>query len=133
MDDATCMTARFTALILSFFIGLPMCWCCIGTDRPQEQEMSCCARKAPAASKEQHAPPQDHNCPCAKHENKRDMASTEVKAPAAGMKLLAEPQWQTTVVETSFPSHFEKNILRHVHGPPPDAAPVYVRHCALLI
>ncbi|MCB1276040.1 hypothetical protein [Prosthecobacter sp.] len=127
------MFARFTALILTLCVGLPMCWCCIGMERTQEPQASCCTQKEHGESKEQPQTPQDHNCPCAKHANKRDIASSAVKAPSTKMNLLAELRWQTAFVEIASLNHIERSVARHDHGPPQPAAPVYVRLCALLI
>lgn len=122
------MLTRLTALILTLCIGLPMCWCC--TTSPQQEEVAtCCAKKQHSSSEHSQEP----NCPCAKHENARDVAATFVKAPALALKLLAEPVWLalsplrlTTVALTIY-------APRHDHGPPLRTTPLYSRHCALLI
>lgn len=124
------MLARLTALILTLCIGLPMCWCCIAA--PQQAEAaSCCAMKRHAS--EHSSPSQQQNCPCAKHEDMRDVASTFVKAPVPAMKLLAESVWHTSSLELPAPSSFANRAPRHDHGPPLHAPPLYTRHCALLI
>ena len=75
------MLTRITSLILTLCIGLPMCWCCISA--PEREEVaSCCAMKKHAASEQAPAHSQEPNCPCAKHDNKREVAATFVQAPA---------------------------------------------------
>jgi hypothetical protein len=126
------MIARLTALILSLCIGLPMCWCCIAV--PQQEEVSsCCAKRQHAAGEQSPGHSKDQNCPCARHENMRDVAAVFVKAPAPVLKLLAEPVWSTSELASLAPSLSENAAPRHDHGPPWHAAPLYARHCALLI
>ncbi len=126
------MLSRLTALILTLCIGLPMCWCCIVA--PQREELTnCCAMKQHAASEQAPAHSKDQSCPCAKHEDMRDVAATFVKAPAPALKLLAEPVWSTSSPLVLSPSAFEIPASRHDHGPPLRTAPLYARHCALLI
>ncbi len=126
------MLSRLTALILTLCIGLPMCWCCIVG--PQQQETTgCCAMRQHAASEQAPAHSKDQNCPCAKHEDMRDVAATFVKAPAPSLKLLAEPVWSASSLASVTPSVFEKYAPRHDHGPPLRETPLYTRHCALLI
>jgi hypothetical protein len=122
------MLSRLTALILTLCIGLPMCWCCI-TAPQQEEVASCCAKQQHSASEHSQEP----NCPCAKHENARDVAATFVNAPAPALKLLAEPVWSTSSPAILSHAAFESLAPRHDHGPPLHTPPLYARHCALLI
>jgi hypothetical protein len=126
------MIARFTALILSLSIGLPMCWCCVGAPQ-QEETASCCSMKRHAASEQLPDHSKEPNCPCARHQNRRDVASTFVKAPVPALKLLAAPVWFAASVASLPPSVFAPHTPRYDHGPPLRAAPLYARHCALLI
>lgn len=122
------MLTRLTALILTLCIGLPMCWCCISA--PQQEEVaSCCAKKQHSSSEHSQEP----NCPCAKHEDSRDVASTFVKAPAPALKLLAAPVWVTFSLADLATHAWVAHAPRHDHGPPLHAPPLYARHCALLI
>ena len=126
------MIARLTALILTLCIGLPMCWCCVGT--PQREEMACCcSMRQHAASDQQPAHSKDRNCPCARHENKREVAATSFKTPAPVLKLLAETVWSASSPAVLPPAIVENPAPRHDHGPPLHQAPPYARHCALLI
>ena len=122
------MLSRLTALILTLCIGLPMCWCCI-TAPQQEEIASCCAKKQHSGSERSQEP----NCPCAKHETARDVASTFVTTPAPALKLLAEPIWSTLSPLSFTAGAFTTHAPRHDHGPPLRTAPLYARHCALLI
>jgi hypothetical protein len=126
------MLSRLTALILTFCIGLPMCWCCIAAPQ-QEKVASCCAKKHHAAS--EHAPShsQEPTCPCAKHEASRDVAATFVKAPAPSQQLLADLIWVAPSRVILASSISAVTAPRHDHGPPQHAPPLYARHCALLI
>lgn len=125
------MLTRLTALILTLCIGLPMCWCCIEAPH-REETATCCAMKKHAAS--EHTPAhKDTNCPCVRHEASRDVADTLVKAPAPALKLLAEPVWVISSLESLAPIALEIHAPRHDHGPPLRTAPLYARHCALLI
>ena len=126
------MLSRLTALILTLCIGLPMCWCCIAAPQPEEVA-SCCAKKQHSAS--EHAPShsQEPNCPCAKHETARDVAATFVNAPAPALKLLAEPVWHALSPLSLFSEALATHAPRHDHGPPLRTAPLYSRHCALMI
>lgn len=126
------MIARFTALLLSLCIALPMCWCCVAIGQPQEIK-SCCAKSTTLGNEHQPERSQDKNCPCAKHEAMRDVAATVVKAPLPELKLLTEPLWFVSVSHGILVSHFETNAARHDHGPPLVIAPAYQRHCALLL
>jgi len=126
------MLTRLTALILTLCIGLPMCWCCISA--PQREEVaSCCAKKQHATSEQSPAHSQEPNCPCAKHENARDVAATFVQAPAPALKLLVELVWATSSPVSLSPSAAASPAPRHDHRPPLHAPPLYTRHCALLI
>ena len=125
------MIARLTALIISLCIGLPMCWCCIVAPQ-REATKGCCAMRHHAASEKSPTPDQDR-CPCAKHEDMRDVAATFVKIPAPALKLLAEPAWYTFSSASLIPAVYAIPAPRHDHGPPLHAAPLYARHCALLI
>ncbi len=126
------MLTRITSLILTLCIGLPMCWCCISA--PEREEVaSCCAMKKHAASEQAPAHSQEPNCPCAKHENKREVAATFVQAPAPALKLLAELAWAASSPVSLTPSLFAIHEPRHDHGPPLHSPPLYARHCALLI
>ncbi|WP_395735591.1 hypothetical protein [Prosthecobacter sp.] len=127
------MLTRLTALILTLCIGLPMCWCCIAAPQ-QEKVASCCAKKHHAAS--EHAPShsREPSCPCAKHEDSRDVASTFVKTPAPSLQLLTDLVWVAPSAAASAPSISTcTTASRHDHGPPLHAPPLYARHCALLI
>lgn len=127
------MLSRLTALILTLCIGLPMCWCCI-TAPQQEVASSCCAMKQHAASKQAPAHSQEPNCPCAKHENSRDVADTFVTTPSPALKLLAAPVGSTLSPLSLTPWALANHAPRHDHGPPlRTAPPLYARHCALLI
>lgn len=123
------MLSRLTALVLTLCIGLPMCWCCITA--PQQAEVaSCCTKKQHSASEHSQEP----NCPCAKHENARDVAATFVTAPAPALKLLAAPLWHALSPFSPASGALANHAPRHDHGPPLGAAPpLYSRHCALLI
>ena len=126
------MLTRLTALILTLCIGLPMCWCCVMA--PQQEETSgCCALKQHAASDQTPAHSKEPKCPCARHENARDVAATFVQTPAPALKLLAEPVWSTASPASITPSVVLQPAPRHDHGPPVYAPPLYTRHCALLI
>lgn len=126
------MLTRLTALILTFCIGLPMCWCCIVA--PQQEEVAgCCAKRQHVTTEQSPAHSKDQSCPCAKHEDMRDVASTFVKAPVPDLKLLAEPVWVTSPLESLASHVFEIHAPRHDHGPPLRTAPLYARHCAFLI
>jgi hypothetical protein len=126
------MLTRITSLILTLCVGLPMCWCCISA--PQQEEVaSCCAMKRHAASEQAPAHSQEPNCPCAKHENKREVTATFVQAPAPALKLLAEPLSSPSSPAILTPAVFANHAPRQDHGPPLHAAPLYARHCALLI
>jgi hypothetical protein len=122
------MLSRLTALILTLCIGLPMCWCCITAPQPEEAA-SCCAKKQHSASEHSQEP----NCPCAKHENARDVAVTFVNAPAPASKLLAEPVWHPLFPLSLTSKALATHAPRHDHGPPLHAPPLYTLHCALLI
>jgi hypothetical protein len=122
------MLSRLTALILTLCIGLPMCWCCI-TPPQQEKVANCCAKKQHSASEHSQEP----NCPCAKHETARDLAATFVNAPAPALKLLAAPIGSTLSPLSHTPEALANHAPRHDHGPPLRTAPLYTRHCALLI
>lgn len=120
------MITRLTGLLLVLCIGLPMCWCCIGGEL-QEQTSSCCASE--------HQPEPDSkkdNCPCANHENKRDLVADTAKAPGLELRLLGTLLWAT-----SDPFHpvvaADLDAAHPDHGPPGNAPPLYQRHCALLI
>lgn len=126
------MMARLTATILSLCIALPMCWCCTAAE-PRQEAKSCCARSQSHAADQAPQLPQDKNCPCARHEAMRDVAATIVKVPVPELKLLSAPLWLESTLETVFVFHVETIAPRLNHGPPPDMAPVYARHCALLI
>lgn len=125
------MLARFTALLLSLCIALPMCWCCVAVG--QHQAKTCCAKSATLLDEHQPEHSQDKNCPCAEHEAMRDVVAIVVKAPLPELKLLAEPLWFVSVSHSILVSHFETNAARHDHGPPLVIAPAYQRHCALLL
>lgn len=122
------MLSRLTALVLTLCIGLPMCWCCL-TAPQQEEVASCCAKKQHSASEHSQEP----NCPCAKHENARDVAATFVNAPAPALKLLAEPVWHALSPLSLTSGAMANHAPRHDHGPPLRTMPLYSRHCALLI
>lgn len=122
------MIARLTATILSLCIALPMCWCCVSAPA---KEASCCAKTAHPSSHSQA--PKDKNCPCAKHETARDVASHAVAIPAPEVKLVIAPVWQTAVLESTFLEAHERTVARHDHGPPRSTVPFYTRHCALLL
>jgi hypothetical protein len=126
------MIARLTALILTLCIGLPMCWCSVGVPQ-REAVASCCAMKQHEGPEQSPAHSKDQNCPCAKHEGKRDVAATYVKAPVPVLKMLAEPVWSASLLANLVPSAVEIQAPHHDQGPPLQAAPLYARHCALLI
>jgi len=128
------MLSRFTALILTLCIGLPMCWCCVTAPQQEQEEVaSCCAKKQHFASEQAPSHSQEPTCPCARHENARDVAATFVKAPAPALKLLAEPVWVTFSQADLATPILAFHAPRHDHGPPLHAPPLYSRHCALLI
>ena len=127
------MIARLTALILSFCIALPMCWCCVGSEPPQAEMTGCCAMSQHAASDQQPHHTQDQNCPCAKHENKRDVTDLSLKAPLPALTLLAEQTWTAAELELPTSAISDKNARCHDHRPPLVTPPLYERHCALLI
>jgi hypothetical protein len=122
------MLSRLTALILTLCVGLPMCWCCI-TAPQQEEVATCCAQKQHSASEHSQEP----NCPCAKHETARDVAATFVNTPAPALKLVAEPVWHALSPLSLIAGASANRAPRHDHGPPLRTAPLYSRHCALLI
>lgn len=80
------------------------------------------------------APKQNEsNCPCAKHEDMRDVAATAVKTPAPELRPLFQPVWLESTSKLAFTSSGRKIALRHDHGPPRSTVPAYTRHCALLL
>ncbi|WP_395749826.1 hypothetical protein [Prosthecobacter sp.] len=126
------MLTRLTALILTLCIGLPMCWCCVTA--PQQAEVAgCCAMKKHASSGHSKDHSQEPNCPCARHESSRDVASTFVSAPPPSLKLLVDLAWTFAAPVVQSPTLSEIHASRHDHGPPLHAPPLYARHCALLI
>ena len=126
------MFRHLTAFVLTFCIGLPMCWCCADDSRPAEPT-GCCAMIDHCAGDQKAPVPDDKNCPCAKHEDMRDVTATSLKAPAPGLKPLAQPVWLESVIEQIFISPSGKIGFRHDHGPPQSSVPAYTRHCALLL
>jgi hypothetical protein len=125
------MITRFTALILSLCVALPMCWCCVSVEA-QPVVTGCCTMQH-ASTPEQSPQPSQDNCPCVKHEATRDVAATVVKAPVPELKLVTMPLWLEVPVETALVPSFETIAPRHDHGPPLVAAPLYQRNCALLL
>lgn len=125
------MFSRLTALVLSWCIALPVCWCCVPAQ--VETAVKSCCMQAEQSSHSQEQAPQDRNCPCARHEASRDLAGSPVKAPMPDLRLLVEPVWQTVSLRAIFPVTDEISGARHDHGPPLSTVPAYARHCALLL
>lgn len=125
------MFSRLTALVLSWCIALPMCWCCVAMQVASAPK-SCCVEAKPSAPQHEQSP-QDRNCPCARHEAVRDVAGSPVKAPAPDLRLLIVPVWHSVSSKATFPVTDEIAGTRHDHGPPLSTVPAYERHCALLI
>lgn len=127
------MIRRLTAFVLSFCIALPVCWCCAGGGQGPE-ETGCCAMSG-HCDEDPPAPEQDgkSNCPCAKHEDMRDVAATVVKAPVLESKPLFQPAWSEPVTGLAFTSSSGKSARRHDHGPPRSTVPFYTRYRALLL
>jgi len=126
------MIRHLTAFILSFCIALPVCWCCAGETQKPEQT-GCCAMSGHCGADSSAPRQDDSNCPCAKHEDMRDVAATTVKAPAPGLKPLFQPCWLDSDARLAFTPSSTKIAPRHDHGPPRSTVPFYTRHCALLL
>lgn len=134
------MATRLTALLLSFCIGFPMCWCCVG-EAPREEKAGCCstehqdgcAAQQPGSPAESH----DHrdNCPCCQHHKQpRDAAKSLVFTPKPDASaVLHLAGWQDSLPVLPRLSAHAVETSRHERGPPgrPDA--LFLRHRALLL
>lgn len=126
------MIRHLTTFVLSFCIALPVCWCCTGGNQGPEQT-GCCAMSGHCDG-DSPAPEQgESNCPCAKHEDMRDVADTAVKAPVLDLKPLFQPAWGESVTGLAFTSSSGKIEHCHDHGPPRSTVPFYTRYHALLL
>lgn len=130
------MTARLTAWILAFCIGLPMCWCCADSApaAAPAEPAGCCAMHQTAEEGATSAPASRHgHCPCLEHEDNRDRPDAAPALPLAVLKAVAAPVWQPLPFQASLSFRPAYSAPRHDHGPPGAARPLYARHCALLL
>lgn len=127
------MPHRFTALVLAFIIGGPVC-CCGWVHGPEvaekTAEKSCCHPKEDKGAAEGR---KDKDCACAKTPKVRDLVQSEVQVPQPEASTLDAPLW--VAIEPTLPRDLKKlaAIVLPEHGPPRSAEPLYLSHHALLI
>ncbi|WP_395716004.1 hypothetical protein [Prosthecobacter sp.] len=126
------MIRYLTAFLLSFCIALPVCWCCAGESQKPEQT-ACCAMSGHCGDESSAPQKDDKKCPCARHEDMRDLTVTAVKAPVPELKPLFQPAWHESTARPAFTASSSQIAPRHDHGPPRSTPPVYALHCALLL
>lgn len=129
------MVTRLTALLLSFCIGLPMCWCCLG-EAPREELAGCCSTAHPEgcpAQQPEGSPTGDGSC-CGHHQDARDTAKRLIFTPkpeAAPVLHLAGWQDGLPVMRPELSMTIE--APRHERGPPAEPPRLFLRHRALLL
>jgi hypothetical protein len=132
------MVTRLTALLLSFCIGLPMCWCCLG-EAPREELAGCCSTAHPdgCSAQQPESPPADQHepCPCCEHrKDPRDTAKRLIFSPkpeAAPVLHLAG--WQDGLPVMRHELSMTAGTPRHERGPPAEPPWLFLRHRALLL
>ncbi|MBL9133569.1 MAG: hypothetical protein JNG86_20325 [Verrucomicrobiaceae bacterium] len=131
------MVTRLTALLLSFCIGLPMCWCCVGEAMREEQAGCCttehlngCAAQQPGSSDKER-----ESCPCCEHrKDPRDAAKAWNFTPKPESRpVMHLAGWQNSLQVLTVAHSPAITTARHERGPPLDATPLYVWHRALLL
>ncbi|MFM2165983.1 MAG: hypothetical protein RIS79_354 [Verrucomicrobiota bacterium] len=132
------MVTRLTALLLSFCIGFPMCWCCLG-EAPREELTGCCSTEhfEGCAAQQPESAPADHreSCPCCEHrKDPRDTAKRLIffpKPEAAPVLHLAG--WQDGLPVMRPELSMTAVASRHERGPPAEPPRLFLRHRALLL
>ena len=126
------MPHRFTALVLAFIIGGPLC--CCGSMRgpeapPKVEEKSCCHIKEKGAANA----PKDKDCACARTPKVRSLVQTGVGVPQPGLAAPDTSLWMAR--EVKLPREFKEfaAVVLPEHGPPRDAERLYLCLHVLLI
>ncbi len=128
------MPHRFTALVLAFIIGGPLC-CCGWMHEPeavaQEQhEESCCHQQ----KEESHGQPaKDKDCMCARTPKVRALVQTDVAVPNQAMGSLPPLVWAPPMVLLPEERREFAALLPSEHGPPRRVPPLYLSHHSWLI
>jgi hypothetical protein len=132
------MVTRLTALLLSFCIGLPMCWCCNG-EAPREELAGCCSTEhlEGCSAQQPEGPPADpsESCPCCEHrKDPRDTSKRVLFSPkpeAAPVFHLAGWQDGLPFIRNDF--SISADTPRRERGPPAEPPRLFLRHRALLL
>lgn len=132
------MVTRLTALLLSFCIGLPMCWCCLG-EAPREELAGCCSTEhlEGCSAQQPEGSPDDHlnHCPCCEHrKDPRDLSKRLNFTPEPESAPVLHPAgWQDGLPGIPPMLSMGAEAPRHERGPPAEPPRLFLRHRALLL
>ena len=132
------MVTRLTALLLSFCIGLPMCWCCNG-EAPREELAGCCSTEhlEGCSAQQPEGPPADPSepCPCCEHrKDPRDTSKRVIFSPKPETTpVLHLAGWQDGLPVIRPELSMSAYTARRERGPPVEPPRLFLRHRALLL
>jgi hypothetical protein len=134
----TDMVTRLTAWLLSFCIGLPMCWCCMG-EAPREEQAGCCTTEHPdgCAARQPDGSGTSDEEPCACCATRKDPRDA-----ARGLNFTPQPEsrpmmhlagWQDSLPAPAHCGADDADAGHYERGPPGEPARLFLRHRALLL
>jgi hypothetical protein len=133
------MAIRFTAFLLTFCIGLPMCWCCLG-EAPQEEIAACCTmaneQECQAHETTDGRAGHENGCACCGHrKDPRDISKRLLFSAGLGLA----PHWLPAGWQDGLPSIHPGctaaglGFFCQERGPPAAQPRLFLRHQALLL
>lgn len=129
------MFSRLTGYALALLMGVPLCWCCwMSTPAAAAEVESCPACKLADSEPGLPAAP-THDRPCCTGLNERNISPDIAAAPRLVLVDLQAWVWMRPD-DLAPPTQAELLSLgqgAHERGPPRPGAPLYERHCALLL